>query len=118
MGDKRFQRWGSGFGVKLIHVQEYVRKLPPDDLVMFTDAFDVLLMDSHDGVRAAYLAAVEVAMSHEPVDPAGVVAGKPPRVPTIIFSTEFYCWPDSARAKDYPSVDREYEFAFLNSGAA
>ena len=115
MGDQRFQRWGWGFGVKLVHVQEYVGRLPPDDLVMFTDAFDVLMMGSQADVRAAYFRAVELAMLRERVDPA-VPPGAPPRVPSIVFSTEFYCWPDSDRASEYPASDRAFEFAFLNSG--
>ena len=115
MGDPRFQRWGVGFGVKLEHVQEYVRTVTPDTIVMFTDAFDVLLMESHAGVREAYFRAIEVAMAREPQDPA-LPTGATPRVPSIIFSTEFYCWPDGARAPEYPSIDRQFEFAFLNSG--
>ena len=116
MGDKRFQRWGFGFGVKLLHVQDYVRNVAPDTIVMFTDAFDVLLMASHDGIRDAYLAAIEVAMAREANDPA-LPRGHTPRVPTIIFSTEYYCWPDAARAPEYPVDDRRFEFAFLNSGS-
>ena len=99
-----------GFGVKLEHVQTYLAGTPADDLVMFTDAFDVLLMASQAEIRAAFGRAVRLGMARE-ADPSG--AG---RVPTIVFSTEYYCWPDSGRAAEYPESDRAFQSAYLNSG--
>ena len=117
MGDARFQRWGVGFGVKLEQVQAWLRApgVGDDDVVLFTDAFDVLLMDGSAGIRRAYLAAVRLAMARER-DAAAEAAGRPARVPTILFSTERYCWPDAGRAPEYPASDRAHEFAYLNSG--
>jgi len=117
MGDARFQQWGVGFGVKLEQVQAWLGSgsVGDDDVVLFTDAFDVLLMDSSAGIVQAYLRAVRLAMARE-ADPAAQAAGLPARVPTVLFSTERFCWPDAERAAEYPPSDRGYEFAFLNSG--
>ena len=117
MGDPRFQKWGIGFGVKLEQVQLWLARpeVAPDDVVLFTDAFDVLLMAGSAEIRAAYLAASRRAMVEE-ADPAAEAAGLPPRVPTLLFSTERFCWPDAGRASAYPASDRRHEFAFLNSG--
>ena len=117
MGDVRFQRWGVGFGVKLEQVQRWLAEGPaaPDDIVLFSDAFDVMLMAGSAEVKRAYVGALRRAMAEE-VDPAAVASGRPPRVPTLLFSTERYCWPDAERAGAYPASDRKFEFAFLNSG--
>ena len=111
MGDPRFTRWGVGFGVKIELVQQFVAAQPPDTLVMFTDAFDVLLMAGQSDIRTAYIGAIRAAMARES-DPAR--AG---RIPTIVFSTERYSWPDAARAPEYPQSDRAFPVTgFLNSG--
>jgi hypothetical protein len=117
MGDRRFQRWGVGFGVKLDQVQRWLNgpDVDPDDIVLFSDAFDVLMMAGSDEIKRKYLATLRLAMARE-ADPAAAAAGVPPRVPTVLFSTERYCWPDSGRAGEYPPSDRAHEFAYLNSG--
>ena len=117
MGDARFQKWGIGFGVKLEQVQRWLARpgVAPDDVVLFTDAFDVLLMAGSAEIRDAYLAAVRRAMAVD-ADEAALAAGRPPRVPTLLFSTERFCHPDARRAASYPASDRAHEFAFLNSG--
>lgn len=113
MNDPRFVKWGKGFGVKLELTHAFVKALPPNDLFMFTDAFDVLMMAGSAELRNAYLHAVKLAMARERVDPSGAV---PARVPSVLFSAEFFCHPDPGRDVAYPQIDRQYEFAYLNSG--
>jgi len=47
MGDERPLGHGSGsFGVKLWHVADFLLKQDPNELVMFTDAWDIVFVDS------------------------------------------------------------------------
>ena len=123
MGDPRFQQWGVGFGVKLEHVQAFLRSLPPGDLVLFTDAFDVLLIGGSEQLRAAFLTAVRTAMGREgDAAVAGASRGSTgssgrARVPTVVFGTEQFSWPDAERRFEYPASDRAFQWtAYLNSG--
>jgi len=116
MDDPRFKEWGKGFGVKLELLHRHVARLPRDDVLIFTDAFDVLMMASQHEVREAFLLAARLAMArdHGAADPAGAL---PARVPQIVFSAEFFCHPDGNRSEHYPQSDRDYaDFPFLNSG--
>lgn len=113
MGDPRFIRWGYGFGVKLEAAREEFRLMNGDDIVLFTDAYDVLLVASQVDLRAAFVTAVARAMLLEPNDPSGVV---PARTPTVVFSTEVFCWPDDFKATLYPEADQRAVTQYLNSG--
>jgi len=114
MHDPRFVEWGKGFGVKLELVHEHLRTLPADDLFLFTDAFDVLMMASTADLRDAFLHTSKLVMARERADPAGA---SPPRVPSILFSAEFFCHPDPNRTVFYPASDHAYpDFPHLNSG--
>lgn len=83
----------NGFGDKLIAMRDYCAGRHPEQLVMFLDAYDVLVVGPPDPVEALY-------REH--------YAGQ------IIFNAEKNCWPDAALADEYPPSDSPW--CFLNSG--
>lgn len=119
MDDPRFRQWGHGFGVKLELFQQFVESKDEDDLILFTDAFDVLMVESHEKIRDRFIEVSKLTMARES-DPAvthemreqGVVD----RPVTIVFSTELFCHPDPHRWSEYPEIDRMYYLPYLNSG--
>lgn len=82
------------FGVKLRELYNYVNrpKLEPNDIVLFTDAYDVAYLGDQKEILRRYK-----------------MFSKP-----IIFGAERSCHPDPIKAKDYKFLDTE--FPFLNSG--
>ena len=85
---------GGGFKVnllkkKLIEMKNIFKK---DDLILFTDSFDVVINDNAQNIIEKYKK----------------FNGK------IVFSAETYCWPDKLLAIKYPMV--EGRFKYLNSG--
>ena len=108
-GDSRLVGWGAGLGVKVEYMLEFVSALQPDDLVLFTDAYDVLMLRGHGDVVRGYDKAV--ARRQSDPDPSG---GN--RAPTLLIGAERQCSPDVATAEAYPASDRTHRFAFLNSG--
>jgi len=83
-GDLRLQSWGNGFGVKLQCVKDAASKMVyegnDEDIVLFTDAYDVLLV----GNASELITMFESFQSD------------------IVFATENFCHPDSHRASEYP----------------
>ena len=113
----RFPKWGAGFGVKLELVHGLLRSLPRNDILLFTDAFDVLLMQSHDSIRNSFLSAARLKLSRHLSVNASYDTTEDIRIPTILFSAEFFCHPDPERYLEYPNEDHLYSnFAYLNSG--
>jgi hypothetical protein len=84
----------SNFGVKLREVADFIRRpnLKENDLVLFTDAYDVAYCGTQKEILRRYL-----------------TFKKP-----IVFGCEKGCHPDQARWVEYPST--ENEFPYLNSG--
>ena len=84
------------FGIKLREVAKFLNldTLGPDDIVIFTDAYDVAYYGNQ-------VEAVERFRSFY----------KP-----IIFGSEKYCNPDPELATKYPNCSEEHEFPYLNSG--
>lgn len=82
------------FGVKLRELYNYVNRptLDPNDIVLFTDAYDVAYLGNQKEILRRYK-----------------MFSKP-----IIFGAERSCHPDPIKAKDYKFLD--IEFPFLNSG--
>jgi hypothetical protein len=82
------------FGVKLREVSDFLKGpfLDPDDIVLFTDAYDVV----YCGTKR------EIMQRYEKLN-------KP-----IIFGCEKQCNPDPKRANEYKFTDTE--FPYLNSG--
>lgn len=119
MDDPRFRKWGKGFGVKLELFQQFVESKEEDDLILFTDAFDVLLVESHEKIKERFLEVSKLAMSRE-ADPAVTPElrsqGAADRPVTIVFSTELFCHPDPHRKTEYPEIDLMYHLPYLNSG--
>lgn len=43
MLNKNFQKWGGGFGIKMSSLQNYIQNVPDDDIILFIDAYDVII---------------------------------------------------------------------------
>jgi hypothetical protein len=82
------------FGVKLREVADFVNRpdLDENDIVLFTDAYDVAYLGTKEQVIRRYLTFIR----------------------PIIFGAERCCNPDPHLASQYPN--EELEFPFLNSG--
>lgn len=95
--ENRWIGWQSSgnFGIKLKAVYDFLQSthLNDNDIVLFTDAYDVIYFGNKDEVIARY----------ENLD-----------MP-IVFGAECLCNPDPWRAKDY-KIMAKCEFPFLNSG--
>jgi len=94
--EDRFIGWeGTGnFGIKLREVADFLKRpdLEPGDIVLFTDAYDVIYCGDRNELLRRYL-----------------MFSKP-----IIFGSEKMCQPDTHLTNQYPTTDSE--FPFLNSG--
>lgn len=111
MGDRRFRKWGEGFGVKVQMLHRYAAAQPPDTLILFTDAFDVLCM----GTQQQMLDGFATAMKRAKLRSAGDAAFSS-RTPAILFSAELFPTPTDDVIPLYPSHDRGHVFNYLNSG--
>lgn len=114
VGDPRLQKWGVGFGVKVECFLDYARSVGPEDLLLFTDAYDVIMWGSHADVAVGYDAAV-AKYAGEP-DP--VPGGKRPP-PRFLVSAESLpiTWNGIAYGDGYPDSDvKGRHFPYLNSG--
>lgn len=81
-----------GFTEKIIQVQEYLETLPDSDVVMFVDAYDVLILATGEHILDAFLSM---------------------NAPFIV-SGEKICFPDKELACKYPKSPTP--FAYINSG--
>jgi hypothetical protein len=94
--EDRFIGWqGRGnFGIKLREVYLFLQRpdLLDDDIVLFTDAYDVIYCGNQEQIAKRYLQ-MEIP---------------------ILFGAEKFCNPDPGRANEY--LFRATEFPFLNSG--
>ena len=92
--------WGEkwlGLSQKLTGAYNYIKSLPPKDVILFTDAFDVLYTDEPDNILQKFLSAKT----------------------EILFSAECGCWPHVMEDRDacfnkYPKSPTPYRY--LNSG--
>jgi hypothetical protein len=89
--------WATAFGLKLILMLEAVSALPPNDWVLFTDAYDVVFQRP----AAELLAALE-AWGAGPEGAGG----------RLLFTAEVYEWPDLQQPYD----TRHLRLPYLNSG--
>ena len=94
--ENRYIGWHSrgNFGIKLKEVQNFINNPDLDDqeIVLFTDAYDVIYYGNHDEIIKRYLS-----------------FGHP-----IVFGAEKFCNPDPKYEKHY--LFKDTEFPFLNSG--
>jgi GR25 family glycosyltransferase involved in LPS biosynthesis len=80
------------FGMKLRLVKDYLSKCNSEDILLFTDAWDVLVFGTKEEVLERYKKFNK----------------------SIIFNAEKFCWPDEGRKNEYDTLTEE--FPFLNSG--
>lgn len=81
-----------GNGTKLLRLRDYLNTLPDDDVVMFVDAFDVLIIKDKGTILKKFLS----------MDAP------------FVMSAEKNCFPFPECAKLYP--DSPFPFKFINSG--
>ena len=81
---------GGGWKVNLL--REAMAKIKDEDLVMFTDSYDVVIAGNKEAIIAQY----------DKFDA------------DIVFGAENFCWPDVSLKDEYPEVERGMRF--LNSG--
>lgn len=86
---------GPGGGQKVNLLRPALRKLPPEQPVLFIDGYDGIISDHVLDILRAW---------HR------VCTGEQP-----LFAAEVYCWPDQGKADAYPEAQTRYRF--LNSGA-
>ena len=87
--------WDKMFGLKLLLVRDALANLSPKDWVLFTDAYDVLLL------RPAY-DFVEALEAREARDPSH----------SLVFNAEKFEWPDRGK----PYTNKKRRLPYLNSG--
>lgn len=83
---------GPGGGMKVNLLRKYLGAIDPNDVVLFTDAFDVFYADDLETIHERFL--------HMDAD--------------VIFSAESTCWPDASLADQFPATETPYKY--LNSG--
>ena len=66
--------WGTNFGRKLLHLIDFVKALPEDDFVIFTDAHDVVVMGDVREAVEGFFNGIARAMLRENADPACTAA--------------------------------------------
>ena len=81
-----------GFGQKLLLVEEYLQKIPDDHIVLYVDAFDVLILENKESLLRRFFAK---------------------RAPFVV-AVETGCFPDPSKAAEYPPILTP--FRYINSG--
>lgn len=54
MLNKKFQKWGQGFGVKMQELTKFLKPLPPNDIVLMVDAYDLYLIGGEKEIMKRY----------------------------------------------------------------
>ena len=85
---------GPGGGMKINLLREYIENLPPNDVVLFVDGYDVFFGTELKEIVQRYL-------------------GFNTRV---LFAAEENCWPDSNMVDKFPPAEYNSKYRFLNSG--
>jgi GR25 family glycosyltransferase involved in LPS biosynthesis len=83
---------GPGGGMKLNLVKNFIKDLPDNDLVLFTDAYDVFYADDLETITNRFLGFNT----------------------KCLFAAEADCWPDQQLASSFPRSETKYRY--LNSG--
>lgn len=81
-----------GGGMKINLMKDYVKHLHDDDIVLFTDAYDVFYADDLETITERFLEFDK----------------------DIVFSGELYCWPQKELATEFPNAPTR--FKYINSG--
>jgi hypothetical protein len=93
MNDQRLQQWGDNLWVKLDYLNQVLKSLQSDTIVLFTDAYDVLC------TRDLSYAVEHFKNTKHP----------------ILFSAEYYCFPKEYKSQ-YTDTQQQMPFPYLNSG--
>lgn len=83
---------GPGGGMKINLLRKFLKTIHPNDVVLFTDAFDVFYADDLETIHERFL--------HMDAD--------------VVFSAESTCWPNASLADQFPESETPYKY--LNSG--
>ena len=81
-----------GGGMKINLMKKWLKDKHPEDVVVFTDAYDVFYADNLDTILERFLDFKS----------------------DIVFSGELYCYPDASLADKFPKAPTD--FRFINSG--
>ena len=92
-----FGHGGKGWGQRVKAMRRYLSLLPPRDIVMFIDGYDVLIAASPDRILAAF---------------AQLVGDRIDDV--VVFNAESNCFPYTELADTYPESKTPYKY--LNGG--
>lgn len=103
MGDRNLTEWGRNFGIKMKYLRKFLSRndIAEDDIILFTDAYDILLCDSMENIVGKYM-----------------TFGS-----DIVFAAERFCHPDVKMKRSYRRFwenrgeDHQDLEMFLNSGA-
>jgi hypothetical protein len=82
-----------GFGVKLNYIKEYLKDLDDLDILLCTDAYDIILNGTLAEIQRRF---VETGAK-------------------LLFGAEMGCWPDPHRQSEYKTQGQD--FPYLNAGA-
>ncbi len=83
---------GHGGGQKINLVRNHLKTLPPHDIALFVDAYDVLFLDN--------ITVINERFEDFKCD--------------ILFAAEKLCWPEPTKAPEFPMTPTPYKY--LNSG--
>ena len=83
-----------GGGMKVNLMKDYLENIDNNDVVLFTDAYDVFYADDLETIHERYLD----------------MGSK------VIFSAEKICWPNSKMADSFPEPPIKTDYKYLNSG--
>ena len=92
-GDANNKNYGE-FSWKLKNQKEYINKFNDDDILLFTDAWDVIVIDSCKKLYDTFM-----------------IFNK-----DIMFGAEKACSPDKERVTEYNDEEKSKPFPYLNSG--
>ena len=84
---------GGKFGIKLKYPKEYLKDKNPDDILLFTDAWDVVIANNTNTLLEKYKKFNK----------------------DIVFSAENALWPDISRESNYKN-SKDEPFPYINSG--
>ena len=84
---------GGKFGIKLRYPKEYLKDKNPDDILLFTDAWDVVVANNPNSLLEKYKKFNK----------------------DIVFSAENALWPDDSRESNYKN-SKDEPFPYINSG--
>lgn len=73
---------------------EYIKRNPKNEIILFTDAFDTVLLSNESEILEKFY------KFNSP----------------LVFSAEANCWPDVDLAQQYPTSVQDFQLKYLNSG--